>query len=195
MFEGHDTVTSALTFGLYALSQDREAQQKVYEEIVGIVGDDLNVYPTYNQLQEMKYLDCCIKEVLRKWPPVPFYGRNLDEDLDLDGKIVPKGSNFNMMIYNLNMDPKHFKDPEVFRPERFLEGNERHENNFVYVPFSAGPRNCIGQKFAMLELKSAFCNVIRNFELLPSKIVPKLLILLTLKSSNGVHVGFRKRTQ
>lgn len=193
MFEGHDTVTSAITFGLYLLSQNPEAQQKVFEEVRGIVGEDLNVYPTYNQLQEMKYIECCIKETLRIYPPVPMYGRNLDEDIDLDGKIVPKGSNFNIMIYNINMDSKYFKNPEAFVPERFNESNERNENPFVYVPFSAGPRNCIGQKFAMLELKSAFCNVIRNFELLPGKVEPKLLMQLTLKSSNGIHVGFRKR--
>lgn len=193
MFEGHDTVTSAVTFGLYLLSQNPEAQQKVFEEVTGIVGDDLSIYPTYNQLQEMKFVECCIKETLRIYPPVPMFGRNLDEDLDLNGKIVPKGSNINIMIYNLHMDPNYFKDPEMFKPERFDDTNERNENPFVYVPFSAGPRNCIGQKFAMLELKSAFCNIIRNFELLPSKIAPKLLMQLTLKSSNGIHVGFRKR--
>ena len=193
MFEGHDTVTSALTFGFYLLSRNPEAQQKIYEEVTGIVGDDLSVYPTFNQLQDMKFVELCIKETLRMYPPVPIYGRNLDEDIDLDGRIVPKGTNLNMNIYNVNMDPNNFENPEEFIPERFNEANARHENPFVYVPFSAGPRNCVGQKFAMLELKSAFCNVVRNFELLPGKIPVKLLLQLTLKSSTGIHVGFRKR--
>jgi cytochrome P450 len=138
---GHDTVTSATSFSLYLLSQNPEAQQKVFEEVTRIVGDDLNVHPTQNQLQEMKFVECCIKETLRLFPPVPMYGRNLDEDLDLDGKIIPAGSNFNIMIYALNKNPKYFKDPESFIPERFNEENERNENPFVYVPFSAGPRN------------------------------------------------------
>ncbi|CRK92923.1 CLUMA_CG006516, isoform A [Clunio marinus] len=187
MFEGHDTVTSAITFGLYLLSQNPEAQEKIFEEVSRIVGDDLSVHPTYNQLQEMKYIECCIKEMLRIYPPVPIYGRLLDEDLEVDGKILPAGSNLNLMIFNINMDPKYFKNPEAFIPERFNETSERNENPFVYVPFSAGPRNCIGQKFAMLELKCAFCNIVRNFKLLPSKIEPKLLVQLTLKSSNGIH--------
>lgn len=193
MFEGHDTVTSAISFCLYLLSQHPRAQRKVYEEVTQIVGNDLETDPTYNQLQEMKYVEHCVKETLRLYPSVPVYGRNIDEDLDLDGKIVPAGSNVNVMVYNLNMDPKYFKDPEAFIPERFSEMNEKNENPFVYVPFSAGPRNCIGQKFAMLELKSTVCNVIRNFELIPGSIKPTLLMQLTLKSSNGIHVGFKRR--
>lgn len=193
MFEGHDTVTSAITFCLYSISQNPEVQRKVYEEITRIVGEDLSVHPTFNQLQEMKYVEYCIKETLRLYPSVPMYGRNLDEDINLDGKIVPAGSNFNIMIYNINKDPKYFKDPELFVPERFSEANERHENPFVYVPFSAGPRNCIGQKFAILELKSTICNIVRNFELIPGDVKVKLLMQLTLKSSTGTHVGFRRR--
>jgi cytochrome P450 family 4 len=193
MFEGHDTVTSALCFALYLLSQNPEAQRKAYIEVNSIVGDDLDADLTYNQLQEMKYLEYCIKETLRLYPSVPMYGRNLDEDIDLDGKIVPAGSNFNIMIYALNKDPAYFENPESFIPERFDDANEKSENPFVYVPFSAGPRNCIGQKFAMLELKSTICNVLRNFELIAGAVEPKLLMQLTLKSSNGIHVGFRKR--
>lgn len=195
MFEGHDTVTSAASFALYILSHNPKAQQKIHDEATKIVGSDLSVYPTYNQLQEMKYIEWCIKETLRLFPPVPMYGRNLDEEIDLDGKIIPAGSNFTLLIYNLNRDPKYFKDPEAFIPERFDDSRERNENPFVYVPFSAGPRNCIGQKFAMLELKSFICNVIRNFELLPSAIEPILLMQLTLKSSNGIHVGFKERSK
>lgn len=194
MFEGHDTVTSAISFAIYLLSQNREAQRKAYQEVIEIAGDDASTDLTYTQLQEMKYLECVIKETLRLYPSVPMYGRNLDEDMDLDGKIVPAGSNINVMIYALNLDPAYFPNPEAFIPERFDDASERNENPFVYVPFSAGPRNCIGQKFAMLELKSSICNALRNFELIPGDIKPKLLMQLTLKSSNGIHVGFKKRS-
>jgi cytochrome P450 family 4 len=140
MFEGHDTVTAAATFTLYLLSQYPEAQQNVYEEVTRIVGHDLNVYPTYNQLLEMKYVECCIKESLRMFPPVPIIGRTLDEDLIVDGNILPAGVNFNMMIYHLNRNAKYFNHPDAFMPERFYEGNFRFENPFLFVPFSAGPR-------------------------------------------------------
>lgn len=134
-------MTSATSFAIYLLSQHVEAQQKVYEEVTRIVGYDISIHPSFNQLQEMKFIECCIKETLRLFPPVPMYGRNLDEDLDLDGTIVPAGCNFNVMVYSLNKDPKYFKNPDAFIPERFEETKERNEYPFIYVPFSAGPRN------------------------------------------------------
>jgi cytochrome P450 family 4 len=140
MFEGHDTTTAATCFSLYLLSQNSSAQQKVYEEVTRIVGDDLSAYPTYNQLLEMKYLECCIKEALRLFPPVPIIGRNLEEDLELpDGKVIAAGCNINLMIYHINRNAKYFENPEEFKPERFNE-NVNGENAFLYVPFSAGPR-------------------------------------------------------
>lgn len=195
MFEGHDTVTAATTFTLYLLSQHPEVQQKVYEEVTKIVGHDLNVDPTYNQLLDMKYLECCIKESLRLYPPVPMIGRMLDEDLDFDGKIIPATVNISLSIYHANRDPKYFDDPEEFKPERFLDKILKNENAFMYVPFSAGPRNCIGQKFAMLELKSTMCNILRNFELIKSDVELKIITQMTLKSMSGVHVGFKPRRQ
>lgn len=140
MFAGHDTVTSALCFALYLLSQHPKEQQKVFDEVSRIVGDDKNVMPTYQQLQEMKYVEWCIKETLRLFPPVPMYGRHLDEDLNLDGKIVPAKSNINLMVFHANRNPDFFPNPDDFIPERFCD--EKSENHFNYVPFSAGPRNC-----------------------------------------------------
>lgn len=64
--------------------------------------------------------------------------------MTVDGLTVPAGVNFNMMIYLVNKDPKYYSDPEKFMPERFMETNEKNENPFIYTPFSAGPRNCIG---------------------------------------------------
>lgn len=194
MFEGHDTTTAAITFTLYLLSQHLEVQQKVYEEVTRIVGSDLKVDPTYNQLLEMKYLECVIKESLRLFPPVPMIGRSLDEDLDYDGKIFPATVNLTLSIMHLHRNPNNFENPDEFRPERFLDKVLMNDNAFMFVPFSAGNRNCIGQKFAMLELKSVISKVVKNFELIKSDIDLKLIFQITLKSINGVHVGFKARS-
>ncbi|CAO1381140.1 unnamed protein product [Diamesa hyperborea] len=193
MFEGHDTTTSAISFTLYLLSQNSDVQQKILEETRSVLGNDCLVAPTYNHLQEMKYLEAVIKESLRLYPPVPMFGRFLEEDMTVDGRTIPAGVNFNMMIYLVNKNSKYYSDPEKFMPERFMETNEKIDNSFIYTPFSAGPRNCIGQKFAMLELKSTISSIVKNFELLPSNQKPKLTMQLVLKSTNGVHVGFKKR--
>lgn len=85
-----------------------------------------------------------------------------------------------------------FPDPEKFQPERFL--NEKNMHSFAHVAFSAGPRNCIGQKFAMLELKCTLSKLLRAFELQPVEgFTPVPVPELILKSNNGIMVKFRKR--
>ena len=90
-------------------------------------------------------------------------------------------------------DPQYFKDPDVFIPERFLLDNSNH-NTFAYIPFSAGPRNCIGQKFAMLEMKSTISKVLRHFEIaLADGYEPTLVYAIILKPSNGVKIRLSPR--
>lgn len=83
MFEGHDTTTSAMTFALYAISRHPDVQKKLYEEIVEIVGKDRNTPLTYRHLQSLKYMELVIKETLRLYPPVPIYGRRIEEDMEI----------------------------------------------------------------------------------------------------------------
>ena len=82
----------------------------------------------------------------------------------LDGITVPKDTNLVIHIYNLHHDPETWKDPEIFKPERFLPENSHDRHPYAYVPFSAGPRNCIGQKFAQAEMKTILLHLTRNFE-------------------------------
>lgn len=94
-------------------------------------------------------------------------------------------------------DPEYFPDPDAFKPERFsaeeiTEGANKI-NPFAYTPFSAGPRNCIGQKFAMLEMKSTISKVLRHFELLPLGTEVRPMINLILRSATGVNIGLKPR--
>nr|WCC58133.1 cytochrome P450 [Pharsalia antennata] len=193
MFEGHDTTSSAITFALYALATNRDIQRKVVEEQRMIFGGDKKASVTASDLQDMKYLELVVKETLRLYPSVPLIGRKLTEELKWDGVVLPKGQALTVFIFGIHRNPKYFPNPMKFIPERFE--NYDGKEPFSYVPFSAGPRNCIGQKFAMMEMKTTLSKVIRHFDLYPAtpehvlQLAPETILL----SKNGVRISIRRR--
>jgi len=92
----------------------------------------------------LKYLECCMKESSRLFPSVPGIERKATEDVELDGFKVPAGTSVSILIYALHRNEESFPDPLVYKPERFLPDQSIGRNPFAFVPFSAGPRNCIG---------------------------------------------------
>ncbi|CAG9771773.1 unnamed protein product [Ceutorhynchus assimilis] len=195
MFEGHDTVSSAITFSLLMISEHPEVQDKLIKEQLEIFGSNLtSVTPTYKELNEMKYLDLVIKETLRLFPSVPYFGRRLAQDTEFKGNLYPKGINVMIFPFAFHRNPKYFPEPEKFIPERFVDLSSKYP--YAYTPFSAGPRNCIGQKFAMLEMLSTISKVVRNFKLAPAR--PQHQIQLAaetiLISKNGVKISIENRT-
>lgn len=151
-----------------------------------------------------------IKEAQRLYPSVPFIGREPTEFVTLSGKTIPPGTSVQLFIMAMGYNDKVFPDPFKFDPERFSSENiSKKSSAYEYVPFSAGPRNCIGQKFAMMELKSVVSKIVRYFEVLPatddliskdgyekweqSEYDPKLAAVLTLKSDNGILIRLRAR--
>nr|XP_022909465.1 cytochrome P450 4c3-like [Onthophagus taurus] len=191
MFEGHDTTAAAISFCVYLLSKNRDCQEKAFAEIKEIFGDDKNRKPTQKDLQDMKYLELVLKESLRLFPSVPFYARELTEDLKYGELIIPKGTTMLLLAYIMQLDPEYFPNPKQFNPERFVNNTEI--NTFSYVPFSAGPRNCIGQKFAMLSMKSTISKILKNYDLFPVDHEMEISSETVLTSKNGVKVQIRKR--
>ncbi|CAB3256716.1 unnamed protein product [Arctia plantaginis] len=190
MFEGHDTTTSGIVYTLFALSKHRDVQEKIYEELKTIYGGNMDKDPSYQELQQMKYLDLVLKESMRLYPPVPFIERLMENDCEVGELKLVKGTSVLINIHQIQRHPELYENPLKFRPERF---KVPLPNPFNWIAFSAGPRNCIGQKFAMMELKIAISETVKNFLILPSGIEPKSTAVLILKSQNGVHVKLRPR--
>ncbi|XP_017852670.1 cytochrome P450 4d2 isoform X1 [Drosophila busckii] len=197
MFEGHDTTSSGMSFCLYEISRHPQVQERLINEIEQVLGKDKQRSVTLRELNELKYLECVIKESLRLHPPVPIIGRNFSEDVEIRGKRIPAGTNYSIGIYMLLRDAKYFESPDEFKPERFLndvDDTTTQAHPYAYIPFSAGPRNCIGQKFAILEMKSTISKTLRHFELLPLGPEPICTLSLVLRSKNGMHMGLRPRS-
>ncbi|CAK1578179.1 unnamed protein product [Parnassius mnemosyne] len=191
LFEGHDTTTSAISFILFCMSRHKEVQDKVFAEQKTIFKDNLNRDATYSELHQMKYLELVIKESLRLFPSVPLIERKITKDIEVAGLKFKKKTSVIIDIFHMQRLPEFYEDPMEFRPERFESINAR--NPFSWLAFSAGPRNCIGQKFAMIEMKVTLSGILKHFELLPSNKEPEFTADLILRTQYGVHIKLKPR--
>ena len=187
MFEGHDTTTSGLCWTLYCLAQHPDHQQKVREEVNSILSG--REYLAYDDLKELKYTQYCIKEALRFCPPVNIIFRQLDHDLEIDGKRFPKGMHFRIPIQSIHNNPDVWPDPELYDPMRFHPTNVKDRDPYSYLPFSAGSRNCIGQNFAMNEGKTVIATLISQFRLsVDESHKVEMLPRMVLKTKNDIRI-------
>ncbi|XP_005186335.2 probable cytochrome P450 4ad1 [Musca domestica] len=221
IFAGHDPTAAAMSFTLYTLSRHPAIQQKVYEEqqkiFAGQQGQEFKeAVAKIEDLNKMSYLEMVLRETLRLYPSVPLIARTNRKAIDINGTKIARRTTVIMCLIAMGYNEKYFDNPCEFRPERFANASDRENKGieaFKSVPFSAGPRKCIAERFATLELKSLLSQVIRNYEILPAKdgltagindhsrkgCVPEsdydpiLNIRVTLKSENGILVRLKKR--
>uniref|UniRef100_A0AAR5PXI1 Cytochrome P450 n=1 Tax=Dendroctonus ponderosae TaxID=77166 RepID=A0AAR5PXI1_DENPD len=201
---GFETISNALCFGSYELAVNKEIQNKLRSEIVEthrLNGGKV----TYDSLLKMKYMDMVISEILRKWPPAGVVDRVATkpytiEPVNADEKPVHLkiGDLFWIPMFGFHRDPKNFENPTKFDPERFSDENKGNIKPYTYVPFGAGPRNCIASRFALLELKTLFYHLLLNFEIEPTKVttVPLKLCKKSFRPSpvGGFWLGLKRLT-
>ncbi|XP_035223414.1 cytochrome P450 4c3-like [Stegodyphus dumicola] len=194
-FEGHDTTSMGISWALYLIGLHKDVQSKLHEETDRIFGNDTERPVTVDDLNGMNYLECVLKESQRLYPSIPMIGREVDEDTSICGYTIPKGTSCIVLTYQLHRDKDVFPDSEKFDPDRFLPENSLNRHPFAYIPFSAGPRNCIGQRFAVMEQKTIISHILRNYTLEsldPRDTIPPATELI-LRSSKSIRVKFRSR--
>ena len=147
-----------------------------------------------NDLAKMPYFTRCIKESLRTHPPAHMFGRTTTTPMEIDGKEVPVGTSIDVNVWNFHHNPEHWEDPFVYNPDRFLPERIQQMDPYTFLPFSAGPRNCIGQAFAMNTIKIVVGQILRRFELeVDETHDAKPCPHVVLASEAGVRVFFQKR--
>ncbi len=189
---GHETTSQALTWTLYLLSQNPDAEQALHAELDRALPSGV---PTFDDLAKLPYTEQVLKEAMRLYPPAYTIARRAHEDTEIGGYPVKRRSEIMLWIFMTHRDPRWFPAPAVFRPERFTEAEEAKLPRLAYLPFGAGPRACIGKAFAMIEAKVCLATLARRFrfELSPTQRVG-LRPRITLSPAYGMRMRASART-
>ncbi|KAG1139377.1 hypothetical protein G6F38_009877 [Rhizopus arrhizus] len=164
---GDDSISNTLSFCLYNLAKNKRVQQKLREEIINILGDDdMDIVPSLEELKQMKYMNMVIKETLRLDMPLDLLlPRKTVEDTFLAGTFIPKDTDIAVDAGALHRDPRRWKDPDDFVPERFDDdGEQKNHEGLTWVPFSNGTRQCIGMNFSLMEQRLVLTMLLRKYE-------------------------------
>jgi cytochrome P450 len=190
---GHETTAAALAWTWYLLCTHPASYQKLQQEI----DQELQGrQPTSTDLSRLPYCLQVFKETMRLYPPAPGILREALHDTVIDGYRVPKGATIMISPYTLHRRPDIFSDPEHFQPERFTAEREKLLPRSAYIPFSDGPRICIGNHFALMESQLLIATITQRytFSLVPGQqIVPDVVHHLALRPGGQVKVTVHSR--
>nr|AJN91176.1 cytochrome P450 monooxygenase CYP9A79 [Cnaphalocrocis medinalis] len=202
---GLETVSSAMAMALAELAINPDVQQRLVEEIREYDVANGGKFD-YTQLQKMEYMDMVVSEVLRMWTPGFLVDRICHKDYNLgrpnkhatQDYIIRKGEGLVLPVWAFHRSPEFFPDPDKFDPERFSAENKHKINSFTYMPFGVGPRNCIGSRFALCEIKAMLYQILLRFEVSPCErsTVPLQLCNSTvnIRIKGGHWFRFRPRS-
>ncbi|XP_071804883.1 cytochrome P450 3A29-like [Asterias amurensis] len=186
---GFETSSTTLSLASYLLATNSEVQDRLIAEIDEIAprAEDL----TYEAITKLTYLDWFICETLRVYPPAVVSAREAGEDVKYDGFTIPKGTDVFFSIWLIHNDPEIWEEPEKFNPDRFSPENRENRHPCAWLPFGVGPRNCVGMRFALLQVKMGLVRMLQNFRLetcSETEIPPVLGKFGFLSPPNGVKL-------
>ncbi|KAH7980312.1 hypothetical protein HPB49_014724 [Dermacentor silvarum] len=167
-----DAVASPLSFTTYLLAMHQDIQDRLRKEVRQVLAKDGEL--TYENVCGMEYLGQVISESLRMFPSLHgFVQRTCDEEYEYKGMRFPKGTIIGVPVLKMHYDSRFWTDPEKFDPDRFSSENKHKIKPMAYLPFGAGPRNCIASRYAELFLRVSVATAVSRHKFLPSEQEPK----------------------
>ncbi|CAH0713649.1 unnamed protein product, partial [Brenthis ino] len=176
------------SFLLMMMAYHPTCQEKLYAEIINVL-DDNNTQVTDEHLKQMPYLEMAFKEVLRLFPIGGMLQRTINEDISISSCTLPAGSSLVIPIYHIHRDPRFWKNPDAFDPERFNPENCKNRPTYCYVPFSLGPMDCLGRYFGTKLIKTVVIKILRRFKLSTPRLYKDLRIAISISATSldGYH--------
>ncbi len=191
MLAGHETTANLLTWAWYLLAEHPAVEQRLHAELARVLGGRL---PTMSDLPHLPYTRMVIDETLRLYPPAPVVPRMVINDDVIGGYRIPAKSAVVVSIYTLHRNPAFWPDPNTFDPERFSAEQSHDRPRFAYVPFGGGPRQCIGNSFALTEAHLILATVAQRFRLrIAPGFAPMPEALITLRPKHGMRMVVEHR--
>jgi len=160
---GVDTTSNTLVFALYELARNPQHYRRLEAEVEDVLGRE--EAPSVAAVARMPFLRNCLKETLRMYPLVVGMLRKMDQDMELGGYFIPKGTLVRGNFYDMCMSEKYFEDPRSFNPERWDRETGKKFHPFTTLPFGYGPRSCIGKRLAEMELHLTLARIAQKFHL------------------------------
>lgn len=196
---GQDTTSSTLACAAYLLALNPDAQEELRKEVDDCFASH-GPEPGLDVVLKLKYLHCVVSETLRIFPPVPRTQRIASTDYVLGdtGITVPKGATLVIPIFAMHHDPEYFPQPQLFSPDRFSDENVGSIQPYTYLPFGAGPRNCIGMRLALQAVKLCLLHSVHRVQFVrteKTKYPPQMTYESGTLRLTGINVGIRKRPE
>ncbi|KAK0419554.1 hypothetical protein QR680_014206 [Steinernema hermaphroditum] len=163
LLAGYETTSTALAFSTWLLAKHQDKQDILAQELIDGL-KDLPKDEWYSTIMKLPYLDAVFHEATRMYSPITFFvNRTCTEDCTVDGIAFEKGVQFGVNVLGVHYDPANWHEPETFLPERFVDNKSYHPMS--WIPFGAGPRNCIGMRFAEMEYKYALAKMLMRYKI------------------------------
>lgn len=190
---GHETTATTLTWALWLIAEHSDVEARLLQEIDTVLGDRP---ATLEDLSKLKYTGQVIKEVLRLYPAAYITTRQANEDTEILGYEVSKGTVVMVPIWGIHRNAKYFDEPTAFKPERWTEEFESTLPRYAYLPFGAGPRICIGNGFATMEAQLVLVTILQHFTMTaPDDLVAEPMRRFTLATKYGMRLIAHARSE